>query len=589
MPGQRLRPRFWHGLLLALLIITAAASTLAAGRTDAGDGSAAGPLVLRVAYDTIDQLTGLARYDVWENDLAHDEVVIGGSTAVLESLRRSGWAVRVDPAATARLLASDAPAAFSGGYRTVDELYADMDQLAAGYPGLVTPFTYGRSHCKQAGGCTALENHSLSGFDLRAIRITDGAVPGSSVISGETIARGTKPVLFLMANIHAREITTPELVMRFAEWLLEGYGQNADATWIVEHHEIWIVPTANPDGHWIVELGAAAFGAPFYHRKNFDVDADGDGDDDCVAAWADVTQLGVDLNRNHSFKWGTPGASDDPCDLTFRGPAAASEPEVEGIQTLVGQLFADRRGPGAGDAAPADTGGVLITVHSYGNLVLWPWGYENGGPAPNRPELKAIGDKLASFSGSLSCQPTECLYAASGTTDDWAYGELGIPAFTFEVGNQFMPPYQAIDAVQWPAFGPAFVYAARIARAPYQLAFGPDALSVEADAQDGNLSATMTDADNGQRPVVSAEYAIDVPFWVPGAQPVPMQAADGAFDEVEERVTSAFVPDDLSPGRHVVYVRGTDDQGHTGPLSAVFVSVTRELDFRSYLPAAIRP
>ena len=59
-----------------------------------------------------------------------------------------------------------------------------------------------------------------------------------------------------------------------------------------------------------------------------------------------------------------------------------------------------------------------------------------------------------------------------GTTDDWSYGELGIPSYTIEVGTQFMPPYGQIDSIQWPDNGPALQYAAKIARTPYRLAFG---------------------------------------------------------------------------------------------------------------------
>ena len=57
--------------------------------------------------------------------------------------------------------------------------------------------------------------------------------------------------------------------MRMLDWLVDGYGVDADATWIVDHHEVWIIPSLNPDGHWIVELGTQPpyNGNPFYQRK----------------------------------------------------------------------------------------------------------------------------------------------------------------------------------------------------------------------------------------------------------------------------------------------------------------------------------
>jgi len=154
---------------------------------------------------------------------------------------------------------------------------------------------------------------TLPGFPLLAMRVTNENRPGSSIINGENIAMGSKPVFFLMANIHAREITTPEIAMRFLEQLLDGYGNDPDVTWLVDHHEIWIVPTVNPDGHWLVELGEtpAYDGPPFYQRKNANNDADNDGMPDC-SAWppGEAAQPGIDLNRNHSFEWDQGGTSD---------------------------------------------------------------------------------------------------------------------------------------------------------------------------------------------------------------------------------------------------------------------------------------
>lgn len=40
---------------------------------------------------------------------------------------------------------------------------------------------------------------------------------------------------------------------------------------------------------------------------------------------------GVDLNRNYDDHWGGPGASDVPSSDTYRGPSAASEPEVQAL------------------------------------------------------------------------------------------------------------------------------------------------------------------------------------------------------------------------------------------------------------------
>ena len=224
------------------------------------------------------------------------------------------------------------------------------------------------------------------------------------------------------------------------------------------------------------------------------------------------------------------------------------------------------------DPAPPNTTGILITLHSYSELVLWPWGTTTA-PAPNKVELEAIGDKFATYNGYTSCQPSICLYETSGTTDDWAYGVLGIPAFTFEVGNQFMPPYSEVDNIQWPDNGPALQYAAKIARTPYLLHLGPDALSVTAaDNGDGTftVTATIDDTDNGGQTIQAAELYVDRPYWRNGV-PILMTANDGAFNEQVEPVTAVVDGDGFYTGRHILYVHGRDSGNSLGPASAVFI------------------
>src|SRR5262249_60629100 len=113
------------------------------------------------------------------------------------------------------------------------------------------------------------------------------------------------------------------------------------------------------------------------------------------------------------------------------GPVAVSEPETQALQDLVRSLFADQRGPGDTDPAPSSATGILITLHSYADLVLWPWGFTSAA-APNAAQLSAIGRKFAAYNGYTPQQSIQ-LYPTSGTTDDSAYGEPSIPAFTLDV------------------------------------------------------------------------------------------------------------------------------------------------------------
>jgi carboxypeptidase T len=536
------------------------------------------PFVLRVYYHSIRDIERLQEFDLWEyNNLKEGYVLVSADNLIYDRLNGEGWRIEIDPKATSQLQQmSRKTSLFQEGYRTVDELYEDLTTANEQYPDMTELVAYGHSYCQSVSGCTTPGGDIQPGYDLLAIRVTNERISGHSDIQPSGISQGTKPVFFLMANIHAREITTPELAMRFLDWLLEGYSVDADRTWLIDWHEIWIVPTANPDGHWLVTLGTNEHygGAPFTQRKNANRDVDSNGIADCQQ-WppASFAQYGIDLNRNHSFGWGLPGSSSEPCSLLYRGPTEASELEVAYLEELIRVLIPDQRGPELTDAAPKETTGMFITLHSYSNLILWPWGFLYV-DAPNKSDLKAIGDRLALFNRYLSCQPTECLYAANGTSDDWAYGELGIPAFTFEVGYEFMPPYGEIDAVQWPANRPAFYYAASIARTPYKTIHGPDTHDISITGSDLylTLSAVIDDTLNGEHRIAAAAFSIDDPHWVEGVEEVAMTAVDGEFDSSVEYVGATIDVSGLTPGqRHMVFIRGQDDMGNWGPVSAAYL------------------
>ena len=168
---------------------------------------------------------------------------------------------------------------------------------------------------------------------------------------------------------------------------------------------------------------------------------------------------------------------------------------------------------------------------------------------------------------------------AVGTTDDWAYGELGIAAFTFEVGPSsgscggFFPSFTCLDGgaggAFWPRNLPAFLYAARIARTPFELAQGPTPEAATAAVLgDGRvqLRVRFDERANGGQAIAAAEYYLDTPPWS-GGTPLVMTAEDGAFDAPVE--VAAAVLDALTE-RHIVFARARDSAGAWGPFRAVF-------------------
>ena len=194
-------------------------------------------------------------------------------------------------------------------YETVEETFAAAQGFTTTYPSLAAWIDAGNSWEKTQG---------LGGWDLFVLKLTNKSITGD------------KPKLFVNSAIHAREYTTAPLNLSFARWLLEGYGTNADATWILDHHEVHLMLQTNPDGRKKAETGLS-------WRKNTNQ----------AYCGATSNTRGADLNRNFTFQWnstGGEGSSGAQCDLTYRGPSAGSEPETQAVQAYIRSLWPDRRG-----------------------------------------------------------------------------------------------------------------------------------------------------------------------------------------------------------------------------------------------------
>ncbi len=433
-------------------------------------------------------------------------------------------------------------------YETVEETFAAAQGFTVTYPSLATWTDVGNSWQKSVG---------QSGWDIYVLKLTNSAVAGP------------KPKLFVNSAIHAREYTTAPLNLSFARWLLEGYGNNADATWILDHHEVHLMLQTNPDGRKKAETGLS-------WRKNTNQ----------AYCGATSNNRGADLNRNFSFAWNSTngqGSSGNPCDATYHGASAASEPETQAIEGYVRSLWPDLRGPAKTDAAPTDTSGIHIDVHSYSQLVLWPWG-DTATPAPNGTALQTLGRKFAFFN-NYTPQQSIGLYPTDGTSDNVSYGELGVPAYTFELGTSFFQSCSTYESTIKPNNLPALIYAAKVVRTPYVTPAGPDITAVSLASgtvpagTPATLNATASDArfnnSNGTEPtqaVAAAEYYVDTPPWA-GGTPQPMSATDGSFNATTEGVTASIDTTGLANGKHLVFVRARDAGGAWGAPSAVFLTI----------------
>lgn len=429
-------------------------------------------------------------------------------------------------------------------YATVEETLARMQKLASTYPNWVELIDIGDSFEKTNGGADR---------DLWLLKL--GKKDGSE-----------KPKLFIHAAMHAREYATAELALRFAEYMAGNVDVLADPSWLLEQREVHILVQMNPDGRKRAETG-------LYWRKNTN------------SRYCAVTSnsRGADLNRNFTYTWnlvpGDGGSSSNQCSETYRGNAPASEPETKAVEAYVRSLFADRRGPLLTDSAATDTAGLHIDLHSYGNLVLWPWG-QSDTPAPNSNALRTLGRRFAAFNDYWPQQAIG-LYPTDGTSDDVSYGELGVPSYTFEIGTEFFQDCAYFEKTLLTPNLEALVYAAKVSAAPYLMPAGPSVTLREVSSDSSNYQIRLSASDkafgerNGSEAVQAinaVELTLDAMPGSVGASTLSYSVDDGALDSAEEALTASIPLSSVGDGVHRLYFRARDSSGQWGPVSATFLS-----------------
>lgn len=508
-----------------------------------------GPWVVRAYYDNFESIRELASWRTpWTVDREGGFAVVeADGPEDVEILRKMGFRVQIDTEKTDRYFhrrkaLAETPGTIPGYpcYRTVEETYLAAQRICASHPDLAEWIYIGDSweRTMDAG----------RGYALHVLKLTG---------SGE---RGKKPAMFVMASIHAREYTPAELCTRFAEYLVANYGLDADVTWLLDHTEIHLLPVPNPDGRKMAESGNL-------WRKNTD-----------EALCRSSDHRGIDLNRNFEFEWGCCGGSSRvPCDDVYRGQFSASEPEVKAVQAYLRRVFPAKKAAGISAPAPVSTPGLFVDLHSYSSLVLWPWSYTQD-PAPNGTALQRLGRKLAFFNNYRPEQDST-MYVVDGASDDFTYGEFGIASFTFELGTDFFQDCSTFENTILPQNIQALIYAAKVARSPYKTPRGPDIIGLEMSRTEKGfkiaaaVDSTRYNNSNGKEPVrriSGAQLFIDTPPWSPSAKPVDMplcSASDISTGKAEIEIDSAR----LSPGRHMLYLRGCNIKGDQGAVSAFFL------------------
>ncbi|XP_066587843.1 carboxypeptidase B-like isoform X2 [Prorops nasuta] len=229
--------------------------------------------------------------------------------------------------------------------------------------------------------------NSVEGRPLKVLRISNG--------------KANVPALWIDGGIHAREWISPAVVTYVINHLVEN-SEDLEA-------DYYILPVVNPDGYEYTFRGDRLW------RKNRSSPEKGG------------VCIGVDLNRNFGYRWGGLGTSKQPCREIFAGTAPFSEPETRAIRNFFEASAANFK--------------AYLTFHSYGQYILYPWGYDRRVP-PDYADLERVGRQAAQamkIAGGAASVYTvgnsaTTLYAASGGADDWAKAILKIKyTYTIEL------------------------------------------------------------------------------------------------------------------------------------------------------------
>ncbi|HLQ37555.1 MAG TPA: M14 family metallopeptidase, partial [Planctomycetota bacterium] len=214
-----------------------------------------------------------------------------------------------------------------------------------------------------------------------------------------------EPEVLYMGDHHARELMSVEIPLMFAQYLLQHYGTDPVVTNYVNTREIYIIPIVNPDGLAYVQANHSGSSNNWW-RKNRRNNGNG--------------TFGVDLNRNYATGWNAPngGNSTSGSSDVYRGTAPFSEPETAALDAFV--------------AARHFT--TVFTTHTYTDVLLWPWGWQLGGPA-NAAEYNLLGSNFVIENGVQQGPISNLLYIAAGNAVDHHHQVHSAYAFTAELGR----------------------------------------------------------------------------------------------------------------------------------------------------------
>ncbi|CAK1588929.1 unnamed protein product [Parnassius mnemosyne] len=253
---------------------------------------------------------------------------------------------------------------------------------------------------------------SFEGRDIKYLKISTTNFQDSS-----------KPIIMIQSLIHAREwITLPVSLYAIEKLVVDITDRD-----LVDKIDWIILPITNPDGYEFTHTNTR------FWRKNRS-----------NGHMVGNICLGVDLNRNFDFNWGTLSGN-SACSETFHGSGAFSEPETAIVRNIVNEYRKRLE--------------LYLDIHSFGSLTLY--GYGSGELPANGLTLNVMGVRMAQAIDAVKWNSNPnyrvgniamILYPVSGGASDYVQA-IGIPhSFTFE-----LPAYRNQQGINGFLVDPDFI------------------------------------------------------------------------------------------------------------------------------------
>jgi carboxypeptidase T len=276
----------------------------------------------------------------------------------------------------------------TGLYHTYDEMTVLLQGLATNHSDIMSLTSIGKTY---------------EGRELWMVKLSDNVNQQEN-----------EPELLFMGAHHGNEKPSYEVLIYFIQYMVEHY-ENSSAEEVqdaINNTQIYILPMVNPDG---VEAGTRKNRVPNHGSFGYQTE---------------ITSLGVDLNRNYGYRWFlfylfplkyiSSTSYFDRSD-SYRGKQPFSENETQAIRQFV------------------DTHNITISIsyHTYGELILYPWGYTLI-PTKDNSVFVSIGENISNIN-HYTLARSITLYPTLGDACDWMYGTREMLAYTIELGDSFAP------------------------------------------------------------------------------------------------------------------------------------------------------